>query len=101
MGRLARSRAGMAALVLGDGFDLETLAATLEDQLPTYARPVFLRVLPEPDLTGTFKHQKSRLKTEGYSLELEDKLYIRDAGTGRYKELTGEAMTGLGEGGRI
>jgi|MDTC01.1.fsa_nt_gb fatty-acyl-CoA synthase len=94
-------RAGMAALVLGEGFEVDTLSHSLEEQLPAYARPVFLRILPEPDLTGTFKHQKSRLKTEGYSLELEDKIYMRDASTGRYSELTEEGVASLSSGGRI
>ena len=28
-------------------------------ELPAYARPKFLRILSEMDLTGTFKHQKA------------------------------------------
>ena len=54
-------RAGMASLVLEENFKLEALTKALEE-LPTYARPIFVRILPEPDLTGTFKHQKARLK---------------------------------------
>ena len=29
-----------------------------EKTLPSYARPIFIRFLPELHLTGTFKHQK-------------------------------------------
>ncbi|MEC9465780.1 MAG: long-chain-acyl-CoA synthetase [Myxococcota bacterium] len=94
-------RAGMAALVLGSDFDLDVLARTLEDQLPIYARPLFLRILPEPDLTGTFKHQKSRLKTEGYSLDLQDDVLVRDAESGGYRKLDQEALDAIAAGARI
>src|SRR3974390_3680622 len=40
-------RAGMAALVVPQGFDIAALAAKLEGNLPAYARPVFLRLEPE------------------------------------------------------
>ncbi len=93
-------RAGMASLVLEEAFKLESLAKALEE-LPTYARPIFVRILPEPDLTGTFKHQKARLKKEGYSLELNEPLYIKDASTGEYLELNQERLDALHSGARI
>jgi fatty-acyl-CoA synthase len=35
--------------------------------LPTYARPLFLRVSPEEmEVTGTFKHRKVALVAEGF-----------------------------------
>ncbi|MBT6489452.1 MAG: long-chain-acyl-CoA synthetase, partial [Deltaproteobacteria bacterium] len=82
-------------------FELSVLAKALENQLPTYARPIFLRILPEPDLTGTFKHQKARLKKEAYSLELTDSIYIRDAASGNYEDLNQELTDALHEGARI
>jgi fatty-acyl-CoA synthase len=94
-------RAGMASLVIDGDFELSVLAKALENQLPTYARPIFLRILPEPDLTGTFKHQKARLKKEAYSLELTDSIYIRDAASGNYEDLNQELTDALHEGARI
>ena len=91
----------MASLVLGDGFDIEKLTKTIDGELPVYARPIFVRILPEPDLTGTFKHQKARLKQEGYSLETEDVLYIRTADTGGYVKLNQELTDSLHKGARI
>ncbi len=58
-------RAGMAALVVAEGFDLAALRRHLEC-LPAYARPVFLRLRKELETTATFKHQKSELVREGY-----------------------------------
>ncbi len=93
-------RAGMASLVLEENFQMEALTKALEE-LPTYARPIFVRILPEPDLTGTFKHQKARLKKEGYSLELNEPLYIRDASSGQYLELNQERTDALHNGARV
>jgi fatty-acyl-CoA synthase len=39
-------RAGMAALVVGGEFDLTVFRAEVAARLPSYARPVFLRLLP-------------------------------------------------------
>ena len=62
----ADGRAGMAALVVNADFRLEQLRAALATQLPAYARPVFLRILPALELTGTFKLRKQQLAEEGY-----------------------------------
>ena len=59
-------RAGMAALVVTDGFDTALLAAKLAERLPSYARPVFLRLMPAIGITGTFKHRKIDLVEEGF-----------------------------------
>jgi fatty-acyl-CoA synthase len=59
-------RAGMAALVVDDAFDLATLTATLEADLPSFAQPVFLRVLNQLMTTGTFKVRKQDLVNEGF-----------------------------------
>jgi fatty-acyl-CoA synthase len=60
-------RAGMAALVLDEGGDLDLVAfrAHLERHLPDYARPVFLRIRPALDITGTFKQRKVDLVKDG------------------------------------
>ena len=59
-------RAGMAALVVADGFDLAALRRHLDASLPPYARPVFLRVRTELEMTATFKHRKDELARAGY-----------------------------------
>jgi len=62
----ADGRAGMAALVVAEGFDLAALRQHVETSLPAYARPVFVRIRTELDTTGTFKHRKDELIREGY-----------------------------------
>ena len=47
-------RAGMASLVVNDEFNLEELYEYLSEQLPVYSVPVFIRISPEIEKTGTF-----------------------------------------------
>src|SRR6185312_5152016 len=54
----AEGCAGMAALVADRTFDVTSLAAHLKPRLPAYARPIFLRLTPALDVTGTFKQRK-------------------------------------------
>jgi fatty-acyl-CoA synthase len=65
-------RAGMAALVLdhrlgGDiKLDLSELRKHLVARLPPYARPLFLRIRDDIEVTGTFKYSKTDLVRQGY-----------------------------------
>lgn len=48
-------RAGMCGIVDTDGsLDLDELAKNLTKDLPTYARPVFMRVMTELEMTGQY-----------------------------------------------
>jgi len=58
-------RAGMAALVIQENFDLEAFHEFLDARLAHYARPVFLRIRNEIETTGTFKQTKTALAREG------------------------------------
>jgi fatty-acyl-CoA synthase len=58
-------RAGMAALVVAEGFDLDALRRHVTACLPGYARPVFLRICAELETTTTFKHKKDELVRAG------------------------------------
>jgi fatty-acyl-CoA synthase len=72
-------RAGMAALVVGDGFDLAALRRHLNASLPGYARPVFLRIRSELETTGTFKHRKDELVRSGFDpAATEDAIWCND-----------------------
>jgi fatty-acyl-CoA synthase len=70
----ADGRAGMAALVVDSEFNLRSFREHLVTRLPDYARPLFLRIVPAIELTGTFKLRKQELASEGY-----DPTTIRDA----------------------
>ncbi len=84
----AEGRAGMAAIVPGDGFDLARLHRHLAERLPDYARPVFLRLRGDIGTTGTFKPQKQQLAVEGYDPQaISDALYVEDRARAAYVEL--------------
>lgn len=63
----ADGRAGMATLVTDNGLDLAAFRDHLIERLPHYARPLFLRIRHEVEVTGTFKYTKTDLVREGYN----------------------------------
>jgi len=81
-------RAGMAALVVDAGFNLDALRRHVFDRLPTYARPLFLRLVAAIELTGTFKLNKQKLAREGYDpASITDTLYFYDKRSQAYVSL--------------
>jgi fatty-acyl-CoA synthase len=92
-------RAGMAAIVTNDEFDLENLGRVVTEGLASYARPIFLRILPKMEITGTFKHRKIDLVTEGFDpARLSDPIYFLDPTKGLYAPLDGAAFDRLKHG---
>ncbi len=72
-------RAGMAAIVAKDNLNLTALRDHLAQQLPEYARPVFLRISKNNDVTTTFKQKKINLLKEGFDPTLTtDPIYFND-----------------------
>jgi fatty-acyl-CoA synthase len=81
----AEGRAGMAAIVVGDGFDLGELHRRLAEHLPDYARPVFLRLCNRIKMTATFKPHKQQFASEGYDpASITDELYFDARMLGKY-----------------
>jgi fatty-acyl-CoA synthase len=76
-------RAGMAAMVVDQVFDLAGLRDRLETTLPAYAQPLFLRLTPALATTGTFKPRKVDLITEGFDPGAgADRLFFHDRENG-------------------
>jgi fatty-acyl-CoA synthase len=72
-------RAGMAAVVVDGNLDLVALRAYLTSHLPEYARPLFLRIKSEIDVTGTFKQKKVDLVRQGFDPGgTRDPIYFND-----------------------
>jgi fatty-acyl-CoA synthase len=73
----ADGKAGMAALVVAEDFDLANLRRHLAERLPAYAHPVFLRLARELAVTETFKQKKADLAREGFDpAVVNDPLYV-------------------------
>jgi citronellyl-CoA synthetase len=90
-------RAGMAELRLDrphEEVDWPALCAYLKRELPPYAIPVFLRITDHGvETTGTFKHQKNKLKEEKYDLnQHNDPVYVLLPGESCYQRLTPETQ---------
>jgi fatty-acyl-CoA synthase len=66
----AEGRVGMAALSSEGDVDLSALRRHLVASLPSYARPAFLRLRQQCELTGTFKYSKSELVRQGFNPDL-------------------------------
>lgn len=96
-------RAGMASITLdgADELDGKGLVAHVDKFLPAYARPIFIRVQPEAETTGTFKYRKVDLVKEGYDLtkiDEGDKLYVRLPGADAYEPLTPDIQAQIEKG---
>lgn len=121
-------KAGMAAVAHAGGqFDLDAFLTAVQKALPSYARPVFLRLMPSVDTTGetlmqgranpctrkksrmnlhfsllssgTFKIQKTRLQKEGYTpQDSGEKIYFLNSPAGRYEAVTDELYSAIIEG---
>ena len=94
----ADGRAGMAALVMDGAFDAKAFGDHVAQELPPYAQPLFVRLLPRMDTTGTFKLRKVDLVEEGYDpARIKGPLYFRDPKKG-YIKLTKAVFDRLASG---
>jgi hypothetical protein len=76
----ADGRAGMAALVVHDGFNNEKFREHLITNLPPYARPVFVRICSKIETTTTFKYTKGALVRDGYNPKATtDRIFFNDS----------------------
>lgn len=77
-------KAGMAAIYDPDkSLNLNNLAEGVQKSLPKYARPLFVRVLAQLPMTGTFKLKKKELQQDGFNVKnLQDPIYfLQSSGT--------------------
>lgn len=86
-------RAGMAAVVLREGLtvdslSLENISQHIADNLPGYARPIFLRLLQDLPTTTTHKLQKNELRDQAFHLDkVSDQLFVMRPGDSVYSKL--------------
>jgi fatty-acyl-CoA synthase len=78
----------MAALVVEDELDLPGFHRHVAQQLPAFARPVFLRIQKEIETTTTFKQRKVDLVKEGFDpTAIGDPIYFLHPGKQAYVRL--------------
>lgn len=94
-------RCGMLSYTLAEGesLDAEGFASFLNKELPKYAVPRFMRIREAQEITGTFKHQKAKLKKEAYKLEeVSEALYFLEPGGASWKPLDAELVARIDGG---
>jgi fatty-acyl-CoA synthase len=78
-------RAGMVTLAVGSNFNIEEFQKHLIARLPTYARPVFVRICSEIETTSTFKYSKQKLVRDSFDPNTSmDIIYFYDSKAGRF-----------------
>ena len=78
----------MAGLVVDPDFDIKVFEEIVNRELPSYAQPVFVRILPAIETTGTFKYRKIDLVDEGFDpTRFKGPVYYKDPNKG-YVKLT-------------
>lgn len=91
-------RAGMAALVVEGAFDAKAFGEHVSRELPVFSQPVFVRLLPALDTTGTFKIRKLDLVADGYDpMRIKGPLFFHDPKKG-YVKLTKSVFDRLAAG---
>jgi fatty-acyl-CoA synthase len=97
--RGADGRAGMAAVVVDDRFDLREFGDHLARRLPAYACPVFVRICKTLDNTETFKQKKQGLIGEGFDPKrVKDQIFFKDPGSGAYRPIDAASHARILEG---
>mmetsp|Transcript_114368 Transcript_114368/g.209408 ORF Transcript_114368/g.209408 Transcript_114368/m.209408 type:complete len:643 (-) Transcript_114368:127-2055(-) len=96
-------RCGMASIVAGERWageaTLKEIYAATEENLPSYARPLFLRVQPQLEMTTTFKQKKVELVEHGFDPSVvKDPLFYRSASARQFIPMTQELYTKLTTG---
>jgi fatty-acyl-CoA synthase len=92
-------RAGMAAITPGAGFSIDGLRDYLVRELPNYARPLFIRLAPAIETTGTFKYRKVDLVRDGFDpAKIEQSLYFDQPEEFAYTPITPELYAQIQDG---
>lgn len=90
----SEGRAGMAAVVCTEAFDLGEFERHVAERLPDYARPVFVRILGQIVMTSTFKPKKQEFARAGFDPQATtDPIYVRDRDSARYVRLDAKMFT--------
>jgi citronellyl-CoA synthetase len=86
----SEGRAGMVAFNCNlDEFDWDDFSSFVIDKLPSYAQPIFVRIIQELETTGTFKLKKNDLREEAYHLDKVNgnQVFIKKPGQNTYVPL--------------
>ena len=86
----SEGRAGMVAFNCAlDEFNWDEFSSFVSEKLPSYAQPIFVRIIEELETTGTFKLKKNDLREEAYHLDKVNgnQIFIKKPGQSSYVPL--------------
>ena len=89
----SEGRAGMVAFNCNlEKFDWLSFSDFVSKKLPSYAQPVFVRIIDELETTGTFKLKKNDLREEAFHLDKVngDLVFVKKPGKNSYERLDNE-----------
>ena len=92
----------MAAITLNDGvteLNLNEFSIFVNNELPKYAVPIFLRIQSDIEVTGTFKMLKGDLREQGYDKgQFTDPVYVMKNGEETYSGLDDDYLSKITAG---
>ncbi|MCK5341926.1 MAG: long-chain-acyl-CoA synthetase, partial [Candidatus Heimdallarchaeota archaeon] len=93
-------KCGMVSMVTNSNyvkdFDFSRFYSMIQESLPEYAIPKFIRFTPELVTTATLKIQKGTLKKEAFDLDkIEDPLYVLFPNSSGYEFMTKKIYEGI------
>ena len=93
-------KAGMAALTdPNKSIDVNVLLSRLQESLPNYSIPLFLRISDKIEATATFKLPKTSLQKESYDLKkVKDPIFVLNKLKKMYVRLDVDILKDLEEG---
>jgi fatty-acyl-CoA synthase len=92
-------RAGMAALLVEKEFDLAEFARYTNQELAAYARPLFLRLTRQVQVTATYKYRKIEFIEESYDpTRVSDPLFYWSRDCGDFREINIQVFKDLQAG---
>ena len=79
-------------------FGARAFADWVEQELPVFAQPVFVRIIKAADTTGTFKYRKMDLVADGFDpAKVDGPVYVRGGRSG-YTKLSETALQAILDG---
>ena len=92
-------RAGMAALVADSNLDMAKLYSYVAQRLPSYARPLFVRLVQELETTETFKAKTRTLIEEAFDpARCGEQLYFDDRPAATFMQLSSDHFARIASG---
>ena len=84
-------------MVAGKTFDAKAFYTIATENLPAYATPLFVRIVQQMDMTGSYKLRKVDVQQQGYDpARVDGPLYLLDHQHKTYSPYSEQGLQALG-----